>query len=141
MKHREATEEKKEGNEDEGDEEKEGIEDELVMASQRDFFDDFEKVTSKEISSTNPEKVVTAFDYNWCILFNWDVSLKHPFQCYVLNMFLTSEIKTPWITGNLGEKSRVKKLTKFSKFPGKTLSLFGKIPKGNYNYCFFHGKL
>lgn len=107
------------------------------MASQRDFFDDCEKVTSKEISSTNPERVLTAFDYNWCVLFNWDVSLKHPFQSYVLNMFLTTEIKPPWISGNLGEKSRVKKLTSLSKLPGKTMSLFGKIPKGKKYVIFF----
>lgn len=99
------------------------------MASQIDVFDGCDKVTSKEVSSSNPEGVLTSFDYKWCVLFNWNEQLRRPFDCHVLNMFFTSEIKTPWIDGTLGTKSRMKKIKKLSKFPGKTMSLFGKIPK------------
>ena len=104
-----------------------------MASSQKDFFADTEKVTNKEISATNPDGVLSSFDYWWCIMFLWDEQLKNPFECHVLNMFKTSEIKAPWLAGTLGEKSRMKKLNNLSKFPGQTMSLFGKVPKGNIN--------
>lgn len=104
----------------------------MAAFSQKDFFEDCEKVTNKEISSSNPDGVISSFDYWWCIMFLWDEQVKHPFVCYVLDMFRKNEIKAPWLAGTLGAKSRLKKLQNLSKFPGKTMSLFGKVPKGKY---------
>lgn len=98
--------------------------------SQRDMFEDSEKVTRNEVSATNPEQIVSLFDYRWCIMFNWNEQIQHPFECYILNMFETNEIKAPWLSGTLGLKSRMKKLKNLSNFPGQTFSLFGKVPKG-----------
>ena len=113
----------------------------MASASQNDFFGNSQKVTTKELSSSlQPENAVTDFDYTWCILFDWCVERKSPFQAYVLNIFMNGEIKEPWIKGTLGTKSRMKKIKTFVKFPGMTLSLFAKIPKGDlYKYiCIYN---
>lgn len=102
----------------------------MASSSQMDIFEDSDKVTLKEVSLSNPEKMSTAFDYKWCIFFNWDEETKNPFQLFVLNMFMKNEIREPWIAGNLGDQSRMRKLRNFKKLPGLMLSLFAKIPKG-----------
>lgn len=102
----------------------------MATFSQKDFFEDNSKVTMKEFCPTNPEGASSSFDYWWCIMFLWDEQVQQPFVCHVLNMFETHEIKAPWLAGTLGVKSRMKKLSNMSKFPGKIMSLFGKVPKG-----------
>lgn len=65
----------------------------------------------------------------WVIVFEWDEGVEEVFKVYLISYF-GSEIQESWITSVLSSASRQKKL-KFSRLEGKTVSLFGKIDRGN----------
>lgn len=68
------------------------------------------------------------YDYLWCILFEWDVDVEFPFDIFQIGSFPTSELKPNWISGELDELSRRKKI-KFKSLPGRSFSLFAKVEK------------
>lgn len=100
---------------------------ETDMASQRDIFMDSPGSSSSiQVSSSLPANLT--YEYVWVILFEWNLDVEHPFELYQIGSFSTSELKPEWITGDLEDLSRLKKLT-FSNLKGKTFSLFGKVEK------------
>ena len=100
------------------------------MASQRDMFLSSPESSPNQIPSSLP--VPLKYEYLWCILFDRDPDVEHPFQYYQLGSFSEVEIKPTWISGELDVDSR-KKTLKFSSIKGKKFfSLFGKIEKCEY---------
>lgn len=104
------------------------------MASQRDFFESGSEDGNKEeyrvSSSLNAIGKKVIYNYQWVILFSWDVDQESPFGFHPLTMFNDSDIKPNWIQKHLGIASRIIQLKKLSPFPGQIFSLFGKIEKG-----------
>lgn len=54
--------------------------------------------------------------------------MESPFDIYQVGLFKEEELKPEWISGELNQNSRIKKL-KFSTFKGKSFSLFAKVEK------------
>ena len=104
----------------------------LTMASQRDMFlSSPENSTSlssspSPISNSLPQNLV--YEYLWVVLFLWDVDVEEPFNIYQLALFSPDELQDGWISGDLDEMSRTKKL-KFAAIKGKQFSLFAKVEK------------
>lgn len=102
-----------------------------MAQSQRDMFLSSPEPSPRRWSSSLPEP--PSYQYLWCILFVWDPDVEYPFSYYQLGMFPKQEMKPVWISGDLDSDSRKKKL-KFSYFPGKKFSLFGKVEKCKWYY-------
>ena len=101
-----------------------------MASSQRDMFlSSPEKSPNPRIASSLPAS--GTYVYLWCILFDWDPNVEHPFDLYQVALFSSHELKSIWLSGDLDVESRKKKLT-FSCFPGKTFSLFAKVEKCTY---------
>lgn len=100
------------------------------MASQRDMFFDSSQDSSPKVKSSLPSALT--YEYLWVILFQWDVNVEKPFDIYPIGLFPISEIKEAWISGDLEELSRLKKL-QFRALKGKTFSLFGKVEKCRFS--------
>lgn len=106
-----------------------------MAASQRDMFrgsqsdTEMSKKVEKRISSSLGPKT-HQYMYDWCVLFNWDCNEKCPFFFYKLSQFTDEDLKPEWISGKLGIKSRIHRLTNLSPFPGGVYSLFSKIELG-----------
>lgn len=105
-----------------------------MMSSQRDMFMDSSQESSPKLNSSLPP--VLKYQYLWIVLFEWNVDVEHPFDLYQIGFFSTVELKPQWISGDLDELSRLKKL-KFPSIPGKTFSLFAKVEKCKYNYYMY----
>ena len=100
-----------------------------MMSSQRDMFlssQESSQESSENVSSSLPASVT--YTYLWVILFDWDENIEFPFNLYQVALFSKKELKKKWISGDLNQSSRVKKLS-FSAIRGKTFSLFGKVEK------------
>ena len=110
-----------------------------MASSQRDMFDsqDTDTETSPRLPSSLPAQL--SYVYLWCILFDWDENVEHPFNMYQIAMFSKSELKPNWISGELDQNSRLKKI-QFSAIKGKTFSLFAKVEKCMFlkNKCFYY---
>lgn len=98
--------------------------------SQRDMFLNSSPESSPKLSSSLPSNLT--YTYLWCILFDWDENTEFPFQIYQVGSFPKVELKPQWISGELDQDSRLKKL-KFPSYKGKTFSLFAKIEKCKFN--------
>ena len=107
-----------------------------MASSQRDMFLSSPD-TSPKVSSSLPTNL--SYTYLWCILFDWDEDVEHPFQIYPVTGFPKNELKVEWIRGELDQNSRLKKL-KFSQFRRKTFSLFAKIEKCKYQLYIIYMK-
>lgn len=100
-----------------------------MASSQRDMFSSSPERSperSPEVQSSLPTSV--AYVYLWVILFDWDENVEFPFDVYQVGLFSKKELKESWISGELDQNSRIKKLS-FSALPGKQFSLFAKIEK------------
>lgn len=96
-----------------------------MASSQRDMFSSSPEKSPRMSSSLPP---TVQYTYLWCILFDWDENEENPFKLYQVAMFHDSELKPSWISGELDQNSRQKKIM-FSAIRGKTFSLFGKVEK------------
>lgn len=54
--------------------------------------------------------------------------MEHPFNLHQVALFSTKELRPKWISGELDLECRQKKI-RFSAIPGKTLSLYAKVEK------------
>ena len=98
-----------------------------MAASQRDFFSSSSpEPESPEVQSSLPAAL--AYVYLWVILFDYDENAEHPFDYYQVALFSDNELNPTWISGDLDQDSRMRKL-KFSALPGKTFSLYAKVEK------------
>ena len=101
-----------------------------MACSQRDMFMSSPENSPRIQGSlpTNPKYI-----YLWVILFDWDENVEEPFSLFQIAMFSKTELKPKWISGELNQASRQKKM-KFSAVPGKTVSVFAKVEKCKYLY-------
>ena len=97
-----------------------------MEASQRDFFLSSSDQDSPQVHSSLPTELT--YVYLWVILFDHDENEENPFDYYQVGLFSDAELKPTWISGELDQESRTKKL-EFSIFPGKSFSLYGKVEK------------
>lgn len=98
-----------------------------MASSQKDMFDSAPE--SPGLPGSLPANLT--YVYLWCILFDWDENVEHPFQIFQIGRFSKSELKPKWINGDLDQNSRIKKIN-FSTIKGKTFSLFAKVEKCKY---------
>ena len=109
-----------------------------MASSQRDMFLSSPESSQREKSPPNiPSSLPSTltYIYLWVILFDWDENVEFPFDIYQVALFSSRELKKKWISGDLEQDSRQKKLS-FSAIKGKTFSLFGKVEKCKL-YVFF----
>lgn len=97
-----------------------------MASSQRDMFLDSSPENSPKVDNSLPAPL--AYIYLWVILFDWDEDVEQPFDVYQIATFSNSDLRDEWISGELDENSRLKKL-KFASIRGKTMSLFAKVEK------------
>ena len=65
-------------------------------------------------------------EYNWIVVFSWDVDNESPFEIYQKNAFSSNEIPEQWYTKKLTPTCRHQKL-KLSGLRGDLFSVFCKI--------------
>lgn len=100
-------------------------------SSQKDMFEsDTEDGKARISSSLGAVLKARKYNYDGIVLFNWDVDLDCPFSDFSLSMFTDTDLKSDWITKNLGNESRILQMSNLSPFPGQKFSLFGKIEFG-----------
>lgn len=75
---------------------------------------------------------LSQINYFFVVVFELNVNLKNPFQCYPLENFCDDDIPSSWIRGSLEPKYRVEDRV-FNCFPGKKFNVFCKVEKGKYN--------
>ena len=69
-------------------------------------------------------------EYNWAVIFSWDVDDENPFEIYQKNAFSKNEIPDQWYTRKLNPTCRHQKL-KLTGLRGNLFSVFCKIQAGN----------
>ena len=67
--------------------------------------------------------------YNWVVIFTWDVDEENPFEVYQRNSFSNGEIPNEWYSKRLGPTCRHQKL-KLTGIRGDLFSVFCKIQAG-----------
>lgn len=75
------------------------------------------------------KKRESVIEYFFVVVFELNLNIKEPFQCYVLEIFQEVDIPSAWIKGPLEASHRVTE-RKFECFPDKTFYVFCKIEKG-----------
>ena len=103
-----------------------------MAGSEGDMFEDSNMSQGKKkVSSTyQPENKSISYMYDCAILFDWDVDVESPFSFHDVSRFTEKEMKPLWFSKNLGVNSRLTQLRNLSPFPGRVVSLFGKIEIG-----------
>ena len=91
-----------------------------------------------EGSSQLSKRNKSAFQYGYLVLFDRDPKASKPFDIFSTDDFSCEEIKNSWIEFQLTPKARVKKLKPLEILPGKDMSLFAKIEKGNYYFFYYY---
>ena len=71
----------------------------------------------------------SVIEYFFVVVFEINVDLRNPFQCYVLEIFQEDDIPSSWITGPLEAKFRVIE-REFNCLRGRKFNVFCKIEKG-----------
>ena len=103
-----------------------------MAGSEGDMFEDSNMSQGKKkVSSTyQPENKSISYMYDCAILFDWDVDVESPFSFHDVSRFTEKEMKPLWFSKNFGVNSRLTQLRNLSPFPGRVVSLFGKIEIG-----------
>ena len=76
-------------------------------------------------------------NYAYIVLCDKDEDVRNPFGWYPRSMFSSREILDRWLNSILDHSSRLKSLDTLQRLNDKSLSLFGKVEEGIFNFMTF----
>ena len=108
----------------------------IEMASNDGYDSEVEFMASSlDPTSTPFGAKLRRIEYNWVVLYDWNLNEGRPFHNELLKK-LVGKSCPEWVTGPISDSFRLQKRT-FKSLEGKKVSIFAKIQIGTFVYTFW----